>query len=95
MLEKCQRALSHAFGESVRRQSLFSRVSAWKKRQISNWTSLHNIEVTEANKWTGSGIADSIQPKKPEQPSKILYGQRHIEMWINQLINLFSRHTMP
>ncbi len=42
----------------------------------------------EASKWTGSETVDSTQPKKPQLPSKKLYDERNIKMWINQLISL-------
>ncbi len=59
--------------------------SWWKTERITPMQAANKIE-----------IADSTRPKKPRHPSKKLYGQRHIKMWINQLIILqYEAYHLP
>ncbi len=57
------------------------------KPWVANWWKTQHISAMEASKRTGTEIADSTQPTKHQHPSK-KHDQRHIKMWINQLINL-------
>ncbi len=54
---------------------------------VTNMWKTQRTAAMEASKWTGSETVDSTQPKKPQLPSKKLYDERNIKMWINQLIS--------